>query len=51
MSCIFPPCPAWILRRVLLEAGRAGVPLVATDYAAAAELVPAANLVSVHITP
>jgi glycosyltransferase involved in cell wall biosynthesis len=33
--------------RVLLEAGRAGVPVVATDYAAAAELVPAANLVTV----
>lgn len=33
--------------RVLLEAGRAGVPVIATDYAAAAELVPAANLVTV----
>lgn len=33
--------------RVLLEAGRAGVPIVATDYAAAAELVPGANLVPV----
>lgn len=33
--------------RVLLEAGRAGVPVIATDYAAAAELVPAANLVNV----
>lgn len=33
--------------RVLLEAGRAGVPVIATDYAAAAELVPAANLVPV----
>ncbi|MEQ1801134.1 MAG: glycosyltransferase family 4 protein [Gammaproteobacteria bacterium] len=33
--------------RVLLEAGRAGVPVIATDYAAAAELVPAGNLVPV----
>ncbi len=33
--------------RVLLEAGRAGVPVIATDYAAAAELVPATNLVTV----
>jgi hypothetical protein len=33
--------------RVLLEAGRAGVPVIATDYAASAELVPAANLVAV----
>lgn len=33
--------------RVLLEAGRAGVPVVATDYAAAPELVPGANLVPV----
>jgi len=33
--------------RVLLEAGRAGVPVIATDYAAAAELVPAENLVRV----
>ncbi|MDH5255378.1 MAG: glycosyltransferase family 4 protein, partial [Gammaproteobacteria bacterium] len=33
--------------RVLLEAGRARVPVIATDYAAAAELVPAANLVTV----
>lgn len=33
--------------RVLLEAGRAGVPVVATDYAAAAELVPRENLVPV----
>lgn len=33
--------------RVLLEAGRAGVPVIATDYAAAAELVPGDNLVTV----
>jgi len=33
--------------RVLFEAGRAGVPVIATDYAAAPELVPAANLVAV----
>ncbi len=33
--------------RVLFEAGRAGVPVVAADYAATAELVPAANLVPV----
>lgn len=33
--------------RVLLEAGRAGVPVIATDYAAAAELVPGGNLVPV----
>jgi len=33
--------------RVLLEAGRAGVPVLATDYAAAAELLPAGNLVTV----
>jgi hypothetical protein len=33
--------------RVLLEAGRAGVPVIATDYAAAAELVPRENLVPV----
>ena len=34
--------------RVLLEAGRAGVPVVATDYAAAGELVPRENLVGVR---
>lgn len=33
--------------RVLLEAGRAGVPVVATDYAAAPELIPGNNLVPV----
>ena len=33
--------------RVLIEAGRAGVPVIATDYAAAAELVPRTNLVPV----
>ena len=33
--------------RVLLEAGRAGVPVIATDYAASAELVPGQNLVPV----
>lgn len=34
--------------RVLLEAGRAGVPVIATDYAAAGELVPRENLVGVR---
>lgn len=34
--------------RVLVEAGRAGVPVIATDYAAAGELVPHANLVPVR---
>lgn len=34
--------------RVLVEAGRAGVPVIATDYAAAGELVPRANLVPVR---
>jgi hypothetical protein len=34
--------------RVLAEAGAAGLPVVATDYAASAELVPAANLVPVR---
>lgn len=33
--------------RVLLEAGRAGVPVIATDFAAAPELVPAGNLIPV----
>jgi glycosyltransferase involved in cell wall biosynthesis len=34
--------------RVLAEAGSAGLPVVATDYAASPELMPAANLVPVR---